>query len=134
MTAAFGTVHDMNDLNIPASQSTPSIVSDGAKGTLHLGGDSYPENSFELYGPVIQWVDDYLASTDQPLVIILELQYLNTSSVKAVMDMFDLLEAAHGEGRKVSVTWYYDSRNERVGELAEEFKEDCTFPFSVVGR
>jgi hypothetical protein len=32
------------------------------------------------------------------------------------------------------VTWYYDRRNERVGELAEEFKEDCSFPFSVIGR
>ncbi|ANN79592.1 biofilm regulation phosphoprotein SiaC [Bordetella flabilis] len=124
----------MNDLNIPATQSTPSIVSDGAQGLLHLSGDSYPENSFELFGPVIQWVDDYLSSTERGLALTLELQYLNTSSVKAVMDIFDLLEAAHAQGREVAVTWYYDSRNERVGELAEEFKEDCTFPFSVIGR
>ncbi|HTK01222.1 MAG TPA: biofilm regulation phosphoprotein SiaC [Bordetella sp.] len=124
----------MKELNISASQSTPSIVSDSANGSLLLSGDSYPENSFELFGPVIQWVDDYLASSGQSLAVTLELQYLNTSSVKAVMDIFDLLEAAHGEGHAVSVTWYYDSRNERVGELAEEFKEDCTFPFTVVGR
>ncbi|OZI62528.1 biofilm regulation phosphoprotein SiaC [Bordetella genomosp. 11] len=124
----------MKELNIPASQSTPAIVTDRSKGSLHLSGDSYPENSFELFGPVIQWVDDYLASTRQALSVILELQYLNTSSVKAVMDIFDLLEAAHGDGHDVAVTWYYDSRNERVGELAEEFKEDCTFPFTVVGR
>jgi hypothetical protein len=124
----------MNDLNIPATQSTPSIVSDVAQGRLHLSGDSYPENSFELFGPVIQWVDDYLSSNEGALALTLELQYLNTSSVKAVMDIFDLLEAAHGQGRQVAVTWYYDSRNERVGELAEEFKEDCTFPFSVIGR
>lgn len=124
----------MKELNIPASQSTPSIVTDSAKGSLHLAGDSYPENSFELFGPVIQWVDEYLASKAAPLAVTLELQYLNTSSVKAVMDIFDLLEAAHAAGHPVSVTWYYDSRNERVGELAEEFKEDCTFPFTVVGR
>jgi hypothetical protein len=124
----------MNDLNIPASQSTPSIVTDSQNGSMFLSGDSYPENSFELFGPVIQWVDEYLASTRQSLALTLELQYLNTSSVKAVMDIFDLLEAAHADGQDVSVTWYYDSRNERVGELAEEFKEDCTFPFTVIGR
>lgn len=124
----------MKELNIPASQSTPSIVSDSENGSLHLSGDSYPENSFELFGPVIQWVDEYLASTQRALAVTLELQYLNTSSVKAVMDIFDLLEAAHDNGHEVSVTWYYDSRNERVGELAEEFKEDCSFPFTVVGR
>ncbi|ARP87983.1 biofilm regulation phosphoprotein SiaC [Bordetella genomosp. 9] len=124
----------MKDLNIPGSQSTPSILSDSASGRLHLSGDSYPENSFELYGPVIQWVDEYLAADRRPLTLTLELQYLNTSSVKAVMDIFDLLEAAHADGREVCVNWYYDSRNERVGELAEEFKEDCTFPFNVIGR
>jgi hypothetical protein len=124
----------MKDLNITATQSTPSIQSDSAAGSLVLRGDSYPENSFELFGPVIQWVDDYLSGGTEPLALTLELQYLNTSSVKAVMDIFDLLESAHTAGRTVSVTWFYDARNERVGELAEEFKEDCTFPFDVVGR
>ncbi|MGE8591501.1 MAG: SiaC family regulatory phosphoprotein, partial [Alcaligenes sp.] len=76
----------------------------------------------------------YLLGTAAPLKLELELLYLNTSSIKSVMDIFDLLEAAHCKGREVSVTWFYDKRNERVGELAEEFKEDCTFPFSVVGR
>jgi len=56
------------------------------------------------------------------------------SSIKAMMDIFDMLEAAHAGGRTVSVTWYYDSRNERVAELAEEFKEDCTFPFAILPR
>ena len=55
-------------------------------------------------------------------------------SVPAPSRFFDVLEAAHRKGREVGVTWFYDMRNERVGELAEEFKEDCTFPFSVVGR
>jgi hypothetical protein len=124
----------MNDLNIPNTQSTPSIVTDSKGGTLSMRGDSYPENSFELFDPVMQWVEDFLKDATRPLDLQLELQYLNTSSVRALMDIFDLLENAHNAGGKVSVTWYYDSRNERVGELAEEFKEDCTFPFSVLGR
>ncbi len=60
------------------------------------------------------------------------LLYLNTSSIKALMDIFDLLEAAHDQGKPVGVNWYYDERNERVAELAEEFREDCTFPFAII--
>jgi hypothetical protein len=45
-----------------------------------------------------------------------------------------LLEEAHGKGRRVAANWYYDEQNERVAELAEEFKEDCTFPFAIVPR
>ncbi|MNF14249.1 hypothetical protein D3C80_2163930 [compost metagenome] len=47
------------------------------------------------------------------------------------MDIFDMLEESHGAGRSVRVTWHYDRRNERVAELAEEFREDCTFPFVI---
>lgn len=124
----------MKDLNIPGTQSTPAIAADAAAGVLAMRGDSYPENSFELFGPVIEWVETYLQDRDAPLKLELELLYLNTSSIKSVMDIFDVLEAAHRKGREVGVTWFYDMRNERVGELAEEFKEDCTFQFSVVGR
>ena len=124
----------MKDLNISGTSSTPTIASDYQAGVLFLRGDSYPENSFELFGPVISWVETYVKESTQPLRLELELLYLNTSSVKAVMEIFDTLEAAHQRGREVSVTWYFDHNNERVGELAEEFKEDCTFPFTVIGR
>ncbi|WP_144632576.1 biofilm regulation phosphoprotein SiaC [Bordetella genomosp. 13] len=124
----------MNDLNLPGTQSTPSILTDAKSGVLRMGGDSYPENSFELFGPVLEWVETYLRDSAEPLRLELELLYLNTSSIKAVMEIFDLLEAAHDQGRAVKVEWFYDMRNERVGELAEEFKEDCSFPFAVIGR
>jgi hypothetical protein len=121
----------MNDLKIEGSQSTPAISSDYAAGVLEMRGDSYPENSFELFSPVLDWIEAYLRDGDRPLTLNLQLLYLNTSSVKAMMDIFDILEEAHGKGRKVAVNWYYDEQNERVAELAEEFKEDCTFPFNV---
>ncbi len=97
-----------------------------------MAGDSYPENSFEFFNDVIEWVSDFLDQLDKPLNLELKLIYMNTSSVKAMMDIFDLLEAAHLKGRAVSVNWYYDPRNERVIELAEEFKEDCTFSFMII--
>jgi hypothetical protein len=56
------------------------------------------------------------------------------SMIKVMMDIFDLLEEAHRNGRAVAVNWYYDPRNERVAELADEFKEDCSFPFSIRAR
>ena len=122
----------MNDLTIAATQSTPGIRTDSAAGLLAMSGDSYPENSFELFGPVIRWVEQVLESASQPLRLELRLLYLNTSSIRAMMDIFDLLEDAHRRARAVAVVWYYDHRNERVRELAEEFAEDCTFPFAIL--
>jgi hypothetical protein len=121
-----------SDIHIPGSQSTPRITSDRTSGLLRMEGDSYPENALDLFGPVIAWVEQYLADAGPPLVLELCLVYLNTSSIKAMMEIFDVMENAHGNGRAVAVTWYYDNRNERVAELAQEFKEDCSFPFAIL--
>lgn len=123
----------MTDFSIAGTQSTPEIRSDWANGILHLQGDSYPENSYELFNQVVEWIETFLRETDRALKLDLQLLYLNTSSIKAMMDIFDVLEAAHGEDKAVSVDWHYDKRNERVAELAEEFKEDCSFPFNILG-
>ena len=122
----------MTDLAITATQSTPAVHSSVAEGYLELRGDSYPENSFEFFSPIVQWIEAYLAESQAALRLELYLLYLNTSSVKVVMDIFDLLEEAHGSGREVGVSWYYDQENERIAELAADFKEDCTYPFDIV--
>ena len=96
-----------------------------------MQGDSYPENSYELFTQVIDWTERFLAEATHPLELDLELVYLNTSSVKAMMDIFDMLEDAHQAGRQARVVWRYDARNERIAELAEEFKEDCSFDFAI---
>lgn len=122
----------MNDLKLAPSQSTPCVIATATTGIVELRGDSYPENTFEFFAPLNTWLEEYLAASDAPLRLDLHLLYLNTSSVKVIMDIFDMLEDAHGEGRKVNVAWYYDSDNGRIAELAEEFKEDCTFPFDII--
>lgn len=122
----------MENLRIEGTQSTPYIDCDYDAGSVEMRGDSYPENSFELFSPVTEWIEAYLAGGERELALNLRLLYLNTSSVKAMMDIFDLLEDAHRKGGKVGVNWYYDPENERVAELAEEFKEDCSFPFAIV--
>ncbi|GIZ52251.1 biofilm regulation phosphoprotein SiaC [Noviherbaspirillum aridicola] len=124
----------MQDIQIASTQSTPAIRTNFADGVIEMRGDSYPENSYELFTPVLDWIEAYLREPARPLRLVLHLLYLNTSSVKAMMDIFDLLEQAHREQRDVSVRWYYDEQNERVAELAEEFREDCSFPFDILTR
>jgi|SRR5690554_2949540 len=119
------------DLDIPSSQSTPRIHSDWQAGCLTMYGDSYPENSYDFFDQVIAWVRRFLDTETRPLHLSLGLIYLNTSSVKAMMDIFDLMEEVYRQGRKVSVEWRYDPRNERIAELADEFREDCSYPFAI---
>ncbi len=121
----------MSNLELSATASTPTVLADGDAGVLEMRGDSYPENSFEFFAPLVEWVCNHLNTPNATLRLDLYLLYLNTSSVRAMMDIFELLEDAHNSSHAVSVRWFYDEDNERIAELAEEFKEDCSFPFDI---
>ncbi|TXH61960.1 MAG: DUF1987 domain-containing protein [Tolumonas sp.] len=121
----------MELLSRVASTSSPAVNFDAKTGQLTMSGESYPENTFEFYAPVIGWLKEFVAGTDIPVVLTLELAYLNTGSVKCLMDIFDVLEDAWQEGRQVSVIWRYHQKNTRALETAEEFSEDLTLPFQI---
>lgn len=122
----------MNNLNLVATNSTPSVDFNADTGVLSLAGESYPENAFEFYRPLLGWVRDLLAAARGPVTAEIALSYLNTSSIKSMMDLLDLLEAAHRAGRPVAVHWRYHEDNERALEMVEEFKEEVTLPFFIV--
>lgn len=97
-----------------------------------MSGESYPENTYEFFAQIIHWTEHFLQVKEDPLTLELHLSYLNTSSIRAMIDIFDLLQDASADGKSVSVRWLYDNRNPRASELGEEFKEDYTFPFDIV--
>jgi hypothetical protein len=120
------------NLSLPGSQSSPAIRADWNAGVVVMSGESYPENSFEIYDQLIQWIDSYLSTADRSLTLELHLNYLNTSSIRFMIDIFDMLEVAHGNAKEVLVQWMFDDRNPRSAELGAEFKEDYTFPFLIL--
>lgn len=122
----------MSVMQIEATTATPAVNWQPEAGVLELTGESYPENAIEFYTPILTAVAEYLQQGEKPaLRLELNLSYLNTSSVKAMMDLLDLVEEAHGQGAMVQVNWYHDPDDDRAQEVAEEFCEDLTLPFSI---
>jgi hypothetical protein len=119
-------------LHQSATPSTPAVDFDPVSGVLSLTGESYPENAFEYFRPLLTWVARFVDEGNTPIVAEIALSYLNTSSIKSVMDLLDLLESAHRRGRQATVRWSYTDDNERALEMIEEFKEEVTLPFFIV--
>lgn len=122
----------VSDLSIEATQFSPGISTDWQKGLIKMAGESYPENTYEFFAQLLEWTQSYLSATDEPLLLELHLSYLNTSSIRAMIDIFDILQDAADDGRDIRVLWQYDKRNPRASELGEEFKEDYTFSFEIL--
>lgn len=121
----------IRDLSIEATQSSPQVEGSWQEGLLRMRGESYPENSYALYAQILAWLDGFLQDSDRPLLLDLELNYLNTSSVRAMIEVFDRLQQVADRGREVRVQWRYDIRNPRAAELGEEFMEDYSFAFAI---
>lgn len=114
----------MENLIIEETKYTPAINLDVKKGTLEMIGKSYPENTFEFYKPMMDWVEAYFDGNSQDKTVVnLEIIYFNSSSSKLFFDFFDLLEESNSDN-KIEINWFYDEENESALEAGEDFKED----------
>lgn len=118
----------MQPFDVPATRSTPAVQLDPQSGLARITGSSFPENASRFYQPVFDWIQSYcqllLQQQNARLLLDLELVYLNSSSSKIMMLLFDLLEDTARQGADVAVIWRFHPENETAMECGEEFKED----------
>ena len=125
----------MQNLTIKATKYTPEISLDADSGIISMVGKSYPENTFDFYKPVMEWIESYFSNNaKEKSVINMEIIYFNSSSSKLFFDFFDLIEEA-SEEHSVEINWIYDEENESALEAGEDFKEDFeALTFNLVAK
>ncbi len=111
----------MENLVIEETKYTPTINLD-ISGTVSIVGKSYPENTFEFYAPVMEWLSTYFEEGNKKLTLNMEITYFNSSSSKLFFDMFDLLDENNSD--ELVINWIYDEENESALEAGEDFKDD----------
>lgn len=117
----------MTPFEIPATEYTPHVYFDESSHTLWLRGEAYPENASAYFAPIAEWIESATAEGG-PLTLAFALDYLNTSSTKAILDLIQILEDCHQSGGKVDVVWLYQSSLEVMKESGEELLEDFSLP------
>ena len=114
----------MENLHIEETKYTPKIDMNGDTGTISIVGKSYPENTFEFYAPVMDWLEKYFdANAKEETEVNLEIIYFNSSSSKLFFDFFDLLEE-NKDDHNIIINWRYNKEDESALEAGEDFQED----------
>jgi hypothetical protein len=114
----------MENLIIETTKYTPKIDLNAETGIVDIRGKSYPENTFEFYKPMMDWLKEYLDTcAKEETIVNMEIIYFNSSSSKLFFDFFDLLDEAKDE-HKIIVNWIFDEENESAEEAGEDFVED----------
>lgn len=115
----------MENLIIAASERSPEVNFDVAAGILQIRGESYPEDASSVFGPIFAALQDFLTQGGgKPLKVDFELIYFNSSSAKALMNMFQMLENA--SGCDIVVNWQFMTDDETMKEFGEDFSEDLS--------
>ncbi len=121
----------MENLKIEKTKYTLDIEFNGSTGVLDMSGSSYPENAIDFYKPIISWIETFIAEVGKPITLNFKLNYLNTSSTKCILDIFEILEE-YNESNEVTVNWYYEEDDEDILETGEEMGEDIDIPMNFI--
>jgi len=113
----------MESLKIESSAYTPEIDFNVNENSLKILGKSTPENTFEFFEPVKNWLNGYF-EVPKECVVTFDVPYFNSSSSRVIYDLFDMFSDAKDGGSSITVNWEYAKNNENAEESGEEFKED----------
>jgi hypothetical protein len=121
----------MKDFVIEGTKSTPYVEFDSEHKKIMFKGESYPENAYNFYEPIYRVIDEYFCNFAS-LVVNFQLSYINTSSIKCLIILFDKLNENYENGKEIIINWYYDEENGFDYDMGQDFKEDLSIPFNFI--
>ena len=110
----------MENIEIQPTATTPRISFRPEEGYFEISGKSLPENSYDFFQPLLEYVEAYTEKPGEATNLVFKLQYFNTSSTSHFLRMIKKFEKIHAAGKKVEVHWFYDEEDEDMKEESEE--------------
>lgn len=107
--------------HIIETECTPEVVLDKVSKTFLISGDILPENSFDFFEPIFEWIKKYSENPDKNFVFEFAINIINTSSTRRLVYLFKLLEKLVDKGTKVKVIWRHLPDDEIMQYTAYEF-------------
>ena len=119
--------------NFDQAKALVFINFDKLKGELEFSGNSLPKDANKFYEPIIDWIDNYLASPRDETVIRFMMSYYNTPSYKIFFQVLKKFEQFHNDGgSKVRVVWGYPSDDPDLRGAGIDYADIMKLPFEFV--
>jgi hypothetical protein len=124
----------MEIIRIEKTNNTPSIYIDEANLLCRIEGSSYPEDAYEVYQHVLDWLSRVGEHIHSELVVEFDYDFLNSISHKKVWQILHELKQFYKNGKSVKVVWYYDENDDDIMEAGEDLAELMNIPFELVAK
>jgi hypothetical protein len=124
----------MEIIRIEKTNNTPSIYIDEANLLCRIQGSSYPEDAYEVYQHVLDWLNRVDKSVVSELIVEFDYDFLNSISHKKVWQILHELKQFYKAGKQVKVVWYYDESDEDIMEAGEDLAELMNIHFELIAK
>lgn len=126
---------DQTILRIEQTEDSPEILIDLREGVFRMTGSSYPENAFEVYDPVLQWLEQFnQKGIETPLRCTFDFNIISSASHKMLYELLIKLEELHKIKPSVLVCWRYEPADNDMYEIGEDFSETLSLPFEFEAK
>jgi len=98
----------------------PEINFDYNTGICEISGESYMEETFKFYEPIMNWLSNYLLEKSS-ITFNFKLTYFNTSSSLFILETLDILKKHLNSGGKAIVNWYYKENDPDILKEITDF-------------
>ena len=117
----------MENITLTSSPTTPyfpEVNFNVESGICEISGESYMEETYKFYLPLLNWMKDFTKNIKRPIELNIKLIYLNTSSTKCVLDMLEILKEYEDNGGTAKVNWYFDKSDPDMVDEVEDFEAE----------
>ncbi len=117
-------------MKIEATGHTPSVRIEN--GIIEIKGRSIPEDSHDFYAPIVHLIQEYLKDPHENTVLQFHFEYINSGSKKYITNILYTFNEFYLQGKDVTILWYYDSDDESMEELGNDFQQMVNIPFRML--
>jgi hypothetical protein len=112
------------------SSENPEVILDPEQEKYLISGDSLPEDIKVVYMPIVDWFKENCSSLEHDIHLVVDLNYINSTSSKALMDVFVTLEQETlNSTNPAKIHWIYDEDDSDNQQLGISYKEMLKIPF-----
>ncbi|NOZ34387.1 MAG: DUF1987 domain-containing protein [Chlorobi bacterium] len=103
----------------------PEIELNAETGICSISGNSYMQNARDFFKPVTDWFKNYTSSGKGDLLLIYNLQNLNTGTSRVLYEILEILKRYKERGAGVKINWNHSENTEipvdDIIDLTSEF-------------
>ena len=103
-------------------------------GEFMITGSSRPENVHSFYNPLLEWLNEYIKTKPKKINVTVDVEYLNSSSVKMLVEIFRILKKTTAKKTEVNFNWKYESEDAESLEQGKGFEKMTGHPFKFIKR